>query len=201
MKKLIAGMLALLMLLCGAALADEDGYLYNGMVLAEKVGELAQDDAYRAAVTGRNLDCADSLKKAVFSDLKSAWRCEFPEDEVTKLLFENEPELSEAGKERMLTQLPSEIFSSYNGLMGTDELVAGTVLTYSRTYRMAEGFGPCIYVLELEGAMVGVAFVATGESTITASAMPIFYEEGSSAEQVIDGLSMGELQLSFEKIA
>ena len=32
--------LTLLMLLCGAALADEDGYLYNGMVLAEKVGEL-----------------------------------------------------------------------------------------------------------------------------------------------------------------
>ena len=199
MKRLIAGVIVLL--LCGAALADGDWYLDNGMMLAEKVGELARDDVYLSSMGGMSFECIDWLKNADFTVLKSAWRCEIPGEDAIRTIVGSEAVLSEAGMEKMWRMLPSAVPTMFNAKQGTEAVAASSILTYSRTDQMAEGFVLCIYILELEDAMVCAAFDATGEDTITAFALPIFFEEGLSVEQVIDGFSMEELSLSFEKIA
>ena len=199
MKRLISGVLALLMLLCGLALAEEESYLREGLELAEMVGALARDDGYLTSVGGMSFKCIDLLKKADFTTLKSAWRCEIPGEDALKALIGSE--LSDAGMEKMWRMLPSAVPSMYNARQSQEAIAAGSILTYSRTYRMPEDFAPRIYVLELEGAMIYVAFDATGEDTITAFAAPIFFEDGMSVEQVIDGFSMEEMPLTFEKVA
>lgn len=202
MKKVLAGMLALMLLLGGVALAEEDGYLNNAMTLAGKVGELARDDVYQDSMSGMSFDCIEALKEADFTELKSAWRCEFPSENVlrTFIATDESADISEAGMERLLTSLPLAVLTMYNGRQSQEAIASASILTYTRTYRMTEGFEPSIYLLELEGAMVGVAFSATGEDTITASAMPVFIGEGQNVEQVKGELSMEGL-LTFEEIA
>ena len=201
MKRLISGVIVLMLLLCGAALAEEDRYLRDGLELAQKVGELARDDVYVSSVTTMKLECIELLKKADFTILKSAWRCDIPGEKVIRAIVGSGAVLSETGMEQMWRMLPSAVPSMYNARQGVEAVAASSILTYSRTYQMAEDFAPCIYVLELEGAAVCVAFDATGEDTITAFALPIFFENGLSVEQVIDGFSMEEMPLTFEKVA
>lgn len=201
MKRWLAALLALMLLAMGTAVADEDGYLSDARTLAEKVGELARDEAYQDNMTGADFDCIEALKEADFSALKNAWRCDIPAESLMRMLTEAGGTLSEAGMERLMALLPSTILTMYNSRQGTESVAASSILTYACTYRMSEGFEPCLYVLELEGALVGVMFTATGEDTITATAMPIFPGEGQGAEQVIDDLSAEEFPLTFEKIA
>ena len=182
MKKLLALLMAALML-TGAAFAEEDDwYLDTAEELAACVGELAGDEAYLNAM-GYPVELVGMAHDYVYVDftvLLAAWRIEWSEtDDLLQALFAVETgELSDAGRDYLVQNTARWPLLRTNSEEGTAEWFATSqMLTYSRTYIMPEDFQTCTYLLLFNGKMnaemIGVAFSQTGEETITATALPV----------------------------
>lgn len=203
MKKLIALALAAL-LLAGAALAEEDDwYLDTAKALAARVGELAGDDAFLELNAAAEIEGLDALRGVDFQTPAAGWRIEWTAIGDLMLSLYSAVELdglSDAGRERVEQIMGQSLLSSANAQQGAEWLAIASVLTYGKTFAMPEGFEPCVYLLQFDGAAVGVAFVQTGEETITASAMPVAMGEAASAEEWISAMGYPSAVLSAEPV-
>lgn len=204
MKKLIAILLAVFML-CGCAFAEqEDWYLATAAEHALKVGELIKDEAYMEMYApSMGFDCLTSARNADFGTMKSAYRFQLPDAAGVRVLLQlmSGGELSGAALERTTAGLPSLFITMYMGMQSAENLAAASIATYSRTYIMPEGFEPCFYLLELDGAVVSVAFSATGEDTITVNAQALFPSEAEDTiEDILNDLTNGMMPLAYEKV-
>lgn len=202
MKKMICMMLAFLLMLSCSAWAEEDWYLDTALELAGKMGELAKDDAYIQMMTSQTFACMEPLKTAVFSDVVSAYRCELPDEAGVRVLLKmiSGWEMSDAALQYQTMGLPKLPLTLYAGTLSSEILAATSMLTYSMTYVAPEGFVPCLYVLELDGAYVGAAFMKTGEETVTVQVQPLFAKEGGTFEDVLDGLNSVLIPMEVEQV-
>lgn len=176
MKKLLALLMAALML-TGAAFAEEDDwYLDTAEELAACVGELAGDEAYQQLVSGLEFEELDALKGVDYTAPQAAWRIEW--SAAGDLLFAlysavETGDLSDAGRDCIDQAMARSLFLGANSTESANWVAVSGMLTYSRTYVMPEDFQTCFYLLEFDGALVGVAFSQTGDETITATAQPV----------------------------
>lgn len=180
------------MLLIGSAMAEEsenDWYLDISMQLARDVGELAGDEAYIALVLPSLLEDegTSALGQADYTTLESAYRLTLP-DMVELAKVAGLPEgvqLSEMGLWILETMTPDSILFSYVADKEIDSISRMSVLSVTRTYTMPEGFEPCVYILEFDHVLIGVAFSQTGEDTVSVAAKPLSGDESENPDDVI----------------
>lgn len=200
MKRALALILALLMLACTAAAEEENWYLQTAKELTRRVGELAVDENYIKLYYGADFSCLDELRQADFEHPVSAWRYATPPLRGVLALLGAQP--SDAAMEYLESRVPTMALDMYAGKFGVESLTASTVLCYSRSYLLPEGFEPCIVALELDHGAVAVAFYRTGESSITAAARPLIDDQSPLALATGLGasfpLNMREMELAEE---
>lgn len=202
MKKILLTLLVLMMAASPALAEEMDWYLDNALELAGKVGELALDDGYHQMMSGREYECMEILKSADFAKLISAYRCSMPDETGMRVIFNAAGGwgMSDAALEMQIAGMPLLPITMYAGKNGADELAASVMLKYSRTCIAPEGFEPCAYVLEMDGAVVGAAFCKTGEDTVTMTAQPMFIREGWTMDDLLAAFTADSLPMEIEKI-
>ena len=204
MKRMFAAAVALALFCTGLAFAQEetqedDWYLETASELARCVGELAGDEAYMQMMTSNPFDILAPLQEADFASVAGAWRIRIGEGMIS--LMGTLDEMSQTGRESLNSKMPSAILTQWNAYVSAEAVVASTMLAYTRTYSMPEDFEQCTLILQFDGAQVGVAFMQTGEDTITATAYPLFLAEDSSLEESIEAISQGDVPLmAVEKL-
>lgn len=201
MLKCMALLLAA-MLLIGSAMAEEsenDWYLDISMQLARDVGELAGDEAYIALVLPSLLEDegTSALGQADYTTLESAYRLTLPDvAELAELAGLPEGEhLSEMGLWILETMTPDSILFNYVADKEINSISRMSVLSVTRTYTMPEGFEPCVYILEFDHVLIGVAFSQTGEDTVSVAAKPLSGDGSENSEGAIQ-----EIQEKFHVI-
>ena len=204
MKRMFAAAVALALFCTGLAFAQEetqedDWYLETASELARCVGELAGDEAYMQMMTSNPFDILAPLQEADFASVTGAWRIRIGEGMISLMGTLNG--MSQTGRESLNSKMPSVILNQWNAYVSVEAVAASTMLAYTRTYSMPEDFEQCALILQFDGAQVGVAFMQTGEDTITATAYPLFLAEDSSLEESIEAISQGDVPLmAVEKL-
>lgn len=204
MKRMFAVALALSLFCTGLAFAQEemqegDWYLETAGELARCVGELAGDEAYMQMMTSNPFDILAPLQEADFTSVLGAWRMKIGEGMISLMGSLNG--MSQTGRESLNSKMPSVILNQWNAYVSVEAVAASTMLAYTRTYSMPEDFEQCALILQFDGAQVGVAFMQTGEDTITATAYPLFLAEDSTLEESIEAISQGDAPLmAVEKL-
>ena len=204
MKRMFAVALALSLFCTGLAFAQEetqedDWYLETASELARCVGELAGDEAYMQMMTSNPFDILAPLQEADFASVTGAWRIRIGEGMIS--LMGTLDGMSQTGRESLNSKMPSAILNQWNAYVSAEAVAASAMLAYMRTYSMPEDFEQCALILRFDGAQVGVAFMQTGEDTITATAYPLFLAEDSSLEESIEAISQGDVPLmAVEKL-
>lgn len=204
MKRMFAAAVALALFCTGLAFAQEetqedDWYLETASELARCVGELAGDEAYMQMMTSNPFDILAPLQEADFASVTGAWRIRIGEGMIS--LMGTLDGMSQTGRESLNSKMPSAILNQWNAYVSAEAVAASAMLAYMRTYSMPEDFEQCALILRFDGAQVGVAFMQTGEDTITATAYPLFLAEDSSLEESIEAISQGDVPLmAVEKL-
>ena len=206
MKRMFAAAVALVLFCTGLAFAQEetqedDWYLETASELARCVGELAGDEAYMQMMTSNPFDILAPLQEADFTSVAGAWRLAVDESAFSQADGLDWDGMTAIGRDALLSKLPSVLLTQWNAYVSTEAVAASTMLAYMRTYSMPEDFEQCALILRFDGAQVGVAFMQTGEDTITATAYPLFLAEDSSLEESIEAISQGDVPLmAVEKL-
>ena len=204
MKRMFAAAVTLALFCTGLAFAQEetqedDWYLETASELARCVGELAGDEAYMQMMTSNPFDILAPLQEADFASVTGAWRIRIGEGMIS--LMGTLDGMSQTGRESLNSKMPSAILNQWNAYVSAEAVAASAMLAYMRTYSMPEDFEQCALILRFDGAQVGVAFMQTGEDTITATAYPLFLAEDSSLEESIEAISQGDAPLmAVEKL-
>ena len=204
MKRMFAAAVALALFCTGLAFAQEetqedDWYLETASELARCVGELAGDEAYMQMMTSNPFDILAPLQEADFASVTGAWRIRIGEGMIS--LMGTLDGMSQTGRESLNSKMPSAILNQWNAYVSAEAVAASAMLAYMRTYSMPEDFEQCALILRFDGVQVGVAFMQTGEDTITATAYPLFLAEDSSLEESIEAISQGDVPLmAVEKL-
>ncbi|MBQ8506049.1 MAG: hypothetical protein IJ466_01235 [Clostridia bacterium] len=192
MKKLLALLLAALLLACPALAEEENWYLETAKELILSMGELAKDEAYHASLSSATFDCIEPLKQADYANIISAWSYDVPPvDGVFALMSIAEgAKMSRTALDYLNARFPMTIPTMYNSSFGSQEgIAAAAMLSYSRSFITPENFAPCIITLELDKAAIAVSFCRTGDETITATACPLFGAEDISPAEAVQSLN------------
>ena len=167
MKKLIATVLALLMIAC-AALAEGNWYVDEGQALALRMQALAADEAYMGLMMAGSNEETLALKDAfVQTDLSkpsAAWFMALPEKEEIlsaierfSILNSGEEaadtlsELTDVGKEELVKRLPASSTTILAAQSGVKLVTLSSMLTVSASMEEPDGFIPGYLLLEFPG--------------------------------------------------
>lgn len=189
-KNILAALMALLLCLMSVAgamaeaapvLAEDDWYLATALDLADKMGMLADNEAYVELFIGMGEDTDG------FADTMAQLNGLEPDQVVTYLLREDALEglanayqmdevtvkLAEPVMDILTRRMGNSLATLLNGHVGGSLWLAiSNALAYTETYIIPEDFAPCALFLRYEGqeAAILVTFTQTGEETITATA-------------------------------
>lgn len=190
MKKCFALLMALALTLCAAAcavaeaapvLADDSWYLETALDLADKMGSLADNEAYVELFIGMGEDTdgfADIMAQLNGLEPDEVVTYAFREDALEGLanayqMDEVSIKLAEPVMDILARRMSSSLGSLLNSHVGgTLWLAISNALACTETYIIPEGFAPCALFLRYDGqeAAILVTFTQTGEETITATA-------------------------------
>ncbi len=170
MKKLFAIMLALalVLMLCGCALAEGNWYVDGGQALAMRMQALAADEAYMGLMMAGSNEETLALKDAfVQTDLSkpsAAWFMALPEKEEIlsaierfSILNSGEEaadtlsELTDVGKEELVKRLPASAATILAAQSGVKWVTLSSMLTVSASMEEPDGFIPGYLLLEFPG--------------------------------------------------
>ena len=213
MKKCFALLLAMALCLAGTAgawaeaapvLADDGWYLETALDLAEKMGSLADNEAYVELFIGMGQDTdgfADTMAQLNGLEPDEVVTYAFREDALKTLaaayqMDEVSVKLAEPVMEILARRMSSSLGSLLNSYVGGDLWLAiSNTLALTETYIMPDDFAPCALFLLYEGqeTAVLVTFTQTGEETITATACYV------RADAVEDEVAQSYLELMWER--
>jgi len=202
MKKWTALLLAMLVLILPVLAEGEDWYLSVSTDLAQRVGELARDEAFIKMNISREFPCMEPARTADYSAPKSAYRLELPDAAGMRVLIKMMygGDISDTACEYVVSGFANAFVNQFIAAEGAEVLAASTMLTYARTYEMPEDFENVLYVLEFEGAVIGVTFTGGGDTTITATAKPFLSSGEVTIDGVLQGISESEIPVAAEKV-
>ena len=200
MKKIITiifAALAAIMILSFAGCSDNENNsgksLYDhGLELVALVEEMAKSEEYMAIYTGspRISEIASEFGKGDYSSPKTVYGLAPAAEFLT--LYKSSDEingLSEDLKDMISNKTIAALVTQVNAMGGAENLAATTVCTAGKTFVNSEINDTAIYIYVYEnGFPVAVTFTAGEDSTVSASAMFISYDEfpTASAQQIAD---------------
>lgn len=188
MKKLIT-LLASVLIVCilssTIAFAEENPLLAIAMEMVNDVHALANDTKYFESI-GYNYekDYVDSFADAECSNVSQIISVSIPGVNLL-MLFAGGARMSTPGK----TKCEQSVYSlgtMWNANKSANAISQSTLLTWSRSYTEPEDFQNCFWLVDCGDAIYGVSFMETGDGIITATAAPIFLNEGETIETVED---------------
>ncbi|MGI6174407.1 MAG: hypothetical protein ACOYI8_11025 [Christensenellales bacterium] len=203
MKKCLS-LLAVLLVLCifggSIAVAEEDPLLAISMEMVANVHALASDAGYMGMYGFMSdQEYIPTFAEADCADLRQAYSLKIPGVNLLMLLAGG-TKMSEAGRIKAKRTLYSSLSSYWNGSKGSSAMTDATLLTWSHSYAAPEGFGDCAWLVDCSGAIYHIAFVETGENIITATASPIFLDEGETIDTVLESFREQNPTLSLSQI-
>ena len=71
-------------------------------------------------------------------------------------------------------------------MRGSTALTCRSYLTWSRCYAEPADFRNCYWIVSCGDAVIGISFIETGDNIITATASPMFLEEGETLDTIRD---------------
>ena len=203
MKRCFALLLVLALSLCAACAmaeaapvpADDGWYLETALDLAEKMGLLADNEAYVELFIGMGQDTdgfADLMAQLSGLEPDEVVTYAFREDALKTLaaayqMDEVSVKLAEPVMEMLARRMSGSLGSLLNSHVGGDLWLAiSNTLALTETYIMPEDFAPCALFLLYEGqeTAVLVTFTQTGVETITATAS---YVRADAVEDEVAG--------------
>ncbi len=192
MKRRIALLLAALLALSCAALAEDDWTMTEAKGLSQTLWKLCNDPYYVEMSLGMPeiQTLAEEMAEADFSEPSAVWRVAIPgAQEIFDMLqrasavdddFDAITAMSDLGFREIVRRLPaSAVSSALSTVLSQDEYPSGwmlfsNILSTSRGYVEPEGFEPCILLLDYPGSFaVAVSFTRTGEGVVNAFAQPV----------------------------
>lgn len=213
MKKILMVLLAMALCLgCTAGawaeaapvVAEDSWYLDTALELADKMGSLADNEAYVELFIGMGQDTdgfADTMAKLNGLEPDEVITYAFREDALQTLaaayqMDEVSVKLAEPVMEMLARRMSNSLGSLLNSHVGGELWLAiSNTLAYTETYLMPEDFAPCALFLLYEGqeTAVLVTFTQTGAETITATATYV------RADAVEDEVAWEYLNLMWER--
>ena len=215
MKRLIA--MALALMLCGCALAEENWYVNEGQALVQRMQTLAADDAYFHLYETGN-DEMNALRKAFAeADLSKPTDARFmalPEKaellsamERMALMGGAEADLSEinnltdVGKEELVKRLPAAAVTALTAQSGVEWVALSSVLTVGASIEAVEDFVPGYLLLEYPGEFaVLITFSRPLGGYLGASAIPVPANSLETIENMLPLTKAVGLNLELEEI-
>ncbi|MGI6236194.1 MAG: hypothetical protein ACOYI7_01420 [Candidatus Excrementavichristensenella sp.] len=190
MKKsttLLIGILVLCILSSSFALAEEDPRLALSMEMIHGVHELANDEQY-FQFTGfmehnDGMNFIAPLAETDCSDLRQAYSVRFPAVDMMMLLAGTN--MSKPGKTKCKLSV-YHVDSLWNGFKSPAAISQSTFLSWSRSYAAPVDFQDSTWIMDCGGAVYCVTFLETGEGIITATAAPMFLDDGETIESIKD---------------
>lgn len=195
MKRILTLLITAMLLVSTCAFAEEENwYLETAKELTSVMGELAGDEGYLSMYTLQKHAGIDAFTENDFSEFSAAWQFYLPPQKgmqaIIGTMAGQEVRMGDLAWEYTYSRMMQMIPTQHNDSLGTEQVIAATILNYSRTYIMPEGFTPCAIVLAIEKDISFVSFSQTGENTITATVQPIFCPEGSNPAKIIPSLGI-----------
>ena len=210
MKKFLTALLLVALLLQPLAALAENWYLEKGVSLANHVQTLAADESFIQLYSVYDADVMESIRSFANSDFSkpvSARMLSLQDTETAAMILSliqgEEYALSEVAEAEVLKRLPSMFINAINSRFGVNWIVTASVLTTSETHILPEDFQPGALMLQYPGDWsVAIAFSQTGESTVTATAIPICsdYLSVFTDSEELSALEMLGLNMLFQKI-
>lgn len=218
MKKAIALILLLALLIPCAALAEDDWALAKAKDLARHMQKLAGDEAYVSLLGMQGaIDLAREMTEADFSEPAAIWRVAIPSaqelyDMISGIRSEDDDlqaltSMTDLGFRELAGRLPSSAISSVMGsaLSGDDSftgwMMLSSMLSASRGYAEPEGFEPCLLLMDFPGRFgVAAVFSRIGDGVVYASAQPVPAGLMASAQGQIDELEAAGIHLDIRRI-
>lgn len=185
MKKwfsLLAVALACCTLIGCAAFAENDPLMDIAMDMARDVHTLANDEMYFTINGMPSTAYTSAFAAADCDDLRSAYRILSVAPLITEIMSGGQ--LSPAGRNRIVCSM-YQLENFWNGAKSVDAMRSSTLLSWSRSYAEPDDFQNCALILNYGNAICIVSCIETGESIITASAAPLFLDEGENIENVL----------------
>ena len=182
MKKLLCMVCAVVLMLglagCGKTEASAyDRGLETVGLLAEAMGSQAYLDMMSANASLREI--IKQAAKGDYSAPKAAFALSFPDEGMYLFSGVLEPaEVPDTLTDLVNHRLISAIIPQINAIGGAEILAASTVCTVSKTFVSTAIQEDMIYLYLFEtGCPVAVTFTTGENSTVTATAVPILYED------------------------
>lgn len=173
---------ALLSLLPGGALAEENWYLDVGQALVERMQILAADDIYISLYTAEEeiAELSQAIGAQDYSQPIQARYLALPDvdmaGDLVKLLDtfmpEDIPEISDSAMNEISRRLPEMMASVFNSRFGEKWLAVSSVLKLEESFIQPEEFKPGLLWLEYPDGAAWVSFSFTGENIVTAVVSP-----------------------------
>ena len=108
--------------------------------------------------------------------------------------------LSDVGRSNIIKSAYAGPGNTWNAQKSADAMSQAAVLSLSRSYLKSNGFQNCVMLLDCGGAVYAVSCVETGAGIITATATPMFLDEGESMETVVQNLRQEAPAYAVEQI-
>lgn len=216
MKKALAMLLALALVLGGCALAEGNWYVEAGQALALRMQALAADEAYIGLMTTseemRSIN--DEFAQADLSAPTHAWFMAIPDaDELVTciqrlVMVEGDAAdlgafdaLSEVGREELIKRLPASASTMLSARGGVRWIAFSSVITVSQAKEEPEDFRPGFLLLEYPGDFaVLVTFGRPLPGYATASAMPVPANSLEEVQPLLDYAEKLGLPLALEEL-
>lgn len=215
MKKLIAALLALVLISC-AAMAEGNWYVEEGQALVARMQALAADEAY-ASLMGSGNDETKALKdefvQADLSKPTGTWFLPLPEGEALLSALERLAamggaeadlgainELSDVGLEELVKRLPAAASTMLAAREGVSWVVLSNQVSVNQGREEPEGFKPGFLLMEYPGNFAAlITFTRPLPGFVNVSALPVPAGSLETFQPVLDYAKLLGLPLELEE--
>ena len=196
---ILVTVLVVFSLIGGAASAQSDPLIDISMDMARDLHTLANDEAYFEFMGYTyTKDYISAFAAADCDELRSAYRVTTAATLIAQIMGGSR--LSDVGRRNVIKSAYAGIGNSWNAQKSMDAISQAAVLNLSRSYLKPNGFQNCIMLLDCGGAVYAVSCVETGAGIITATATPMFLDEGENIETVVQSIRQEAPAYAVEQI-
>ena len=201
MKRWISMLVMVLLvfsLIGGAAFAQSDPLIDVAMDMARDLHTLANDEAY-FELMGYTFtrDYISAFAAVDCDELRSAYRVTSMATLIAQIMGGSR--LSDVGRSNFIKYVYAGPGNSWNARKSADAISQAAVLSLSRSYLKPNGFQNCIMLLDCGGAVYAIS-CETGAGIITATATPMFLDEGENIETVVQSIRQEAPAYAVEQI-
>lgn len=196
---ILVTVLVVFSLIGGAAFAQSDPLIDIAMDMARDLHTLANDEKYFELMGYTyTRDYISAFAAVDCDEMRSAYRVTSAATLIAQVMGGSR--LSDVGRSNIIKSAYAGPGNTWNAQKSADAMSQAAVLSLSRSYLKPNGFQNCVILLDCGGAVYAVSCVETGAGIITATATPMFLDEGESMETVVQNLRQEVPAYAVEQI-